>query len=173
MARVSRLTTRSWVPPRLSPPRFLRRANRSRPHPFGKGRGGWGCILACEEVVALVVEPSWGGTGLGCWVGPIVFAVLSSLGFVSSSSLAFVWHSCRPPPWGSYRRCWCSRRRRPWGSFQRVSWVQEGEMGENEPRQMSRPVFVTHYAGLPFPWSPLVVLNPPFLRRTSISRPHL
>ena len=30
----------------------------NRPHPFGKGRGRCGCILACEGAVALVVEPT-------------------------------------------------------------------------------------------------------------------
>jgi len=36
--------------------------------------------------------------------------------------------------------------------------VEEREKGENEPRQKSWPVFVTHLLGLPPPGSPLVFL---------------
>jgi len=32
--------------------------NLSRPHPFGKGRGGWVCILTCEGAAGLIVEPT-------------------------------------------------------------------------------------------------------------------
>jgi hypothetical protein len=53
-----------------------------------------------------------------------------------------------------------------------VSWVDEGEMTENRPRQVSWPVFMTHYTGLPLHGSPLVFLHPKILRRASWSRPH-
>ena len=48
------------------PIQILRRAKLSHPHPFGKGRGGYDCILASEGAVALVVEPTSlnGGEGL-------------------------------------------------------------------------------------------------------------
>jgi len=50
----------------LLPPRFLHPVRLSRPHPFGKGRGGWGFILACEGAVVVEVEPTSlnGGEGL-------------------------------------------------------------------------------------------------------------
>ena len=35
------------------PPRFLRRASISRPHPFGKGRGGCSGVLASEGAEVL------------------------------------------------------------------------------------------------------------------------
>ena len=37
-----------WVSSVFLPPRTLRRSRLTRPHPIGKGRGGWGCNLACE-----------------------------------------------------------------------------------------------------------------------------
>jgi len=48
----------SWVPFVFLLPRIIRRARLSRPHPFGKGRGDWGCILASEGVEAVEVEPT-------------------------------------------------------------------------------------------------------------------
>src|SRR5258708_355509 len=52
----------SWVPlifPLIFlPPRIHCRAKVSHPHPFGKGRGGWGCILTCEGAVAVEVKPT-------------------------------------------------------------------------------------------------------------------
>ena len=55
-----------WVPFVFFPPRILHRATVSRPHPFVKGRGGWGCILTCEGAEAVEVEPTSlnGGEGL-------------------------------------------------------------------------------------------------------------
>jgi len=38
--------------------------------------------------------------------------------------------------------------------------VEEEGMGENGQRLLSLPVFVTHYAGLPLPGSPLIFLHP-------------
>ena len=51
-------TTHPWdsrftSPSRHAPPRIFRRARLSRPHPFGKGRGGCGCHL----------RASWGAEG--------------------------------------------------------------------------------------------------------------
>jgi len=46
------------------------------------------------------------------------------------------------------------------GSFKFVSLVEEGEMGENGPQQMLRPIFVTHRLGIPIPESPLVSIRP-------------
>ena len=49
----------------------------SRPHPFGKGRGSWGCILACEGAKAVLQEPTSLNRGEGlvarstCEVGGI------------------------------------------------------------------------------------------------------
>jgi hypothetical protein len=40
------------------PPRILRRVTLGRPHPFEKGRGGWGCILTCEGAMMVEVEPT-------------------------------------------------------------------------------------------------------------------
>ena len=48
----------SPVPLVILPLQILRQARLSHPHPFGKGRGGYGCILACEGVVAMEVEPT-------------------------------------------------------------------------------------------------------------------
>jgi hypothetical protein len=73
----------SWLvfrnsPPRLPtspaplvflPPRISRRERLSRPHPFGKGRGGWDCILACEGAVAMEVEPTSLNRGEGLAAG--------------------------------------------------------------------------------------------------------
>jgi hypothetical protein len=53
-----------------------------------------------------------------------------------------------------------------------VSWVDEGEMGKNRPRQMSWPIIMMHYTGLPLHGSPLVFLHPKILRRVRSSRPH-
>ena len=47
----------------------MRRAIVSCPHPFGKGRGGWGCILPCEGAVGLVVEPTSLNRGEGLVAG--------------------------------------------------------------------------------------------------------
>jgi hypothetical protein len=81
------------------------------------------------------------------------------------------WRSCRRRRWRSprHRRCrsrchFCCRYPPLWGLrllVQLVSWVEGGKMGENGPRQISWPVFVTHYVGLPVPGSPLAVLVPP------------
>jgi len=46
------------------------------------------------------------------------------------------------------------------GSFKFVSLVEEGEMGENGPQQMLRPIFVTHRLGIPILESPLVSIRP-------------
>jgi hypothetical protein len=51
------------------PPRILRRARLSRPHPFGKGRGGWGCILASEGAEAVLKEPTSLNRGEGLVAG--------------------------------------------------------------------------------------------------------
>jgi hypothetical protein len=40
------------------PPWILRRASLSRPHPYGKGRGGGGRILASEGAAAVLREPT-------------------------------------------------------------------------------------------------------------------
>jgi hypothetical protein len=54
------------------PLRFLRRAMMHSPHPFGKGRGGCGGVLASEAVVARFwsPHPSKEGRGSrpGSWV---------------------------------------------------------------------------------------------------------
>ena len=47
-----------WNPLALLLPRFLQRASLNHPHPLGKGRGAWGCILACEGAETLVIEPT-------------------------------------------------------------------------------------------------------------------
>ena len=47
-----------WVPLVFFLPRILHRATGSRPHPFGKGRGGKDCILACEGTEAMWMEPT-------------------------------------------------------------------------------------------------------------------
>jgi hypothetical protein len=41
-------------PPSPIPPS----SEKQRPHPFEKGRGGWGCILACEGATTEEVEPT-------------------------------------------------------------------------------------------------------------------
>ena len=38
--------------------RILRRTRLTRPHPFGKGRGGLGCNLACEGAEGVLKEPT-------------------------------------------------------------------------------------------------------------------
>ena len=48
-----------------------RRASINRPHPFGKGRGGCGSILACEGVAAASIEPTSLKGGEGLTVGSI------------------------------------------------------------------------------------------------------
>ena len=48
----------------LCPP-SLRQTTISCPHPLEKGRGSWGCILACEGAVALVGEPTSPNRGEG------------------------------------------------------------------------------------------------------------
>jgi hypothetical protein len=40
------------------PPLFLRRANLSRPHPYGKGRGGCSAVAISERVQVFEVEPT-------------------------------------------------------------------------------------------------------------------
>jgi len=51
------------------PPRILRRARLSRPHPFRKGRGGCGNILACEGAGAILTEPTSLNRGEGLVTG--------------------------------------------------------------------------------------------------------
>jgi len=52
-------------------------------------------------------------------------------------------------------------------------WLLEEEgMEENGPRHLSWPVFVTHWMGLPFHGSPLMVLPPQLRRPARRSRPH-
>ena len=41
----------------------------SRPHPFGKGRGGCGSILACEGARAMLTEPTSLNRGEGLVTG--------------------------------------------------------------------------------------------------------
>ena len=41
----------------------------SRPHPFGKGRGGCGSILACEGAGAMLTEPTSLNRGEGLATG--------------------------------------------------------------------------------------------------------
>ena len=47
-----------WVSAVFLPPRTLRRSRLTRPHPIGKGRGGWGCNLACEGPEAVLMKPT-------------------------------------------------------------------------------------------------------------------
>ena len=49
----------SWVLPLVClPPPILHPACTSCPHPYRKGRGGWGCILASEGAAMLLIEPT-------------------------------------------------------------------------------------------------------------------
>ena len=41
----------------------------SRPHPFGKGRGGCGSILTCEGAVTMLTEPTSLNRGEGLVTG--------------------------------------------------------------------------------------------------------
>ena len=58
-----------WVSSVFFPPRILRRGRPTRPHPFGKGRGGWGCNLACEGAEAVLIEPTSLNRGEGLVAG--------------------------------------------------------------------------------------------------------
>jgi hypothetical protein len=59
------------APPLLPPSRILHPGRLSRPHPFEKGRGGCGSILACEGAVAASIEPTSLNIGEGLAVGSI------------------------------------------------------------------------------------------------------
>jgi len=52
----------------LHPP-FLCRTIISRPHPFGKGRGGCSCVLACEVAGVFLVEATSLNIGEGLVAG--------------------------------------------------------------------------------------------------------
>jgi len=47
-----------WLSVIFLPLRILRRARLTCPHPFGKGRGGLGCNLACEGAEGVLKEPT-------------------------------------------------------------------------------------------------------------------
>ena len=51
------------------PLRILRRVSLSRPHPFGKGRGGCSSTLACEGAVTMLTEPTSLNRGEGLVTG--------------------------------------------------------------------------------------------------------
>jgi len=46
-----------WVSVVFLPPRTLRRSRLTCQHSIGKGRGGWGCNLACEGAEAVLMKP--------------------------------------------------------------------------------------------------------------------
>jgi len=48
----------SWVPPSAPPSPIPPSSEKEHPHPFEKGRGSWGCILACEGAMEVEVEPT-------------------------------------------------------------------------------------------------------------------
>jgi len=56
-------------------PRLLRRATINRPHPFGKGRGGGGFVLASEGTAAVLIEPTSLSRGEG-----LVYGLLCEVG---------------------------------------------------------------------------------------------
>ena len=56
----------SWVPPHPSPSPVPLSSKFKPPTSFGKGRGGYGCILTSERAEAVLKEPTslYGGEGL-------------------------------------------------------------------------------------------------------------
>ena len=86
------------------------------------------------------------------------------------SSVLSVWLASRLR-WDSLARCrsWCRLH-----VALVMSSASLGERGfdENEVRQKSYFVFLTHLSGLPLPGSPLAFLTPPFPCRATTSRLH-